>query len=57
MTRVLVTGGSGRLGRAALETLVKEGYETRATSRSARASDTEARPAGELTWERYLRGE
>ncbi|MEZ7132029.1 SDR family oxidoreductase [Nonomuraea sp. AD125B] len=39
MTRVLVTGGSGRLGRATLEILKKEGYETRATSRSARASE------------------
>ncbi|SEU45661.1 Uncharacterized conserved protein YbjT, contains NAD(P)-binding and DUF2867 domains [Nonomuraea wenchangensis] len=45
MTRVLVTGGSGRLGRAALETLTKEGYETRATSRSPRASE-----AGGVRW-------
>ncbi|MCK2217885.1 NAD(P)H-binding protein [Actinomadura sp. ATCC 31491] len=38
MTRVLVTGGSGRAGRALLERLADEGYEARATSRSARPS-------------------
>ncbi|MEU6728611.1 SDR family oxidoreductase [Nonomuraea wenchangensis] len=42
---MLVTGGSGRLGRAALETLTKEGYETRATSRSARVPE-----AGGVRW-------
>ncbi|MGW5159003.1 SDR family oxidoreductase [Nonomuraea wenchangensis] len=38
---MLVTGGSGRLGRATLEILPKEGYETRATSRSPRASEAD----------------
>lgn len=44
MTSVLVTGGSGRLGRAVLERLVEAGYEVRATSRSPRG------PAGGVRW-------
>ncbi|TYB51045.1 NAD(P)H-binding protein [Nonomuraea sp. PA05] len=38
MTAVLVTGGSGRLGRAVVEKLVEAGYDVRATSRKARAA-------------------
>jgi uncharacterized protein YbjT (DUF2867 family) len=36
MTSVLVTGGSGRLGRALLKKLVEAGFEVRAASRTAR---------------------
>ncbi|MEV0820770.1 SDR family oxidoreductase [Nonomuraea rubra] len=36
MTAVLVTGGSGRLGRAVLESLAEAGYDVRATSRRDR---------------------
>ncbi|SEH02851.1 Uncharacterized conserved protein YbjT, contains NAD(P)-binding and DUF2867 domains [Nonomuraea solani] len=38
MTSVLVTGGSGRLGRVLLEQLAEAGHDVRATSRTARAS-------------------
>ena len=38
MTRVLVTGASGRLGRAVISLLVAGGFEVRAASRTARAS-------------------
>ncbi|MFG3437444.1 SDR family oxidoreductase [Nonomuraea sp. NPDC047897] len=37
MTSVLVTGGSGRLGRAVLNDLTGAGFEVRAASRAARA--------------------
>nr|WP_055506251.1 NAD(P)H-binding protein [Nonomuraea pusilla] len=36
MTRVLVTGASGRLGRAVVDVLAGQGYEVRAASRAAR---------------------
>ncbi|MGW0805048.1 NAD-dependent epimerase/dehydratase family protein [Nonomuraea sp. NPDC002799] len=57
MTSVLVTGGSGRLGRAVLKRLVEAGLEVRAAGRAARP------PAGSVrwvvadlsTWRRYLR--
>ncbi|MBF8187760.1 NAD(P)H-binding protein [Nonomuraea sp. K274] len=39
MTSVLVTGGSGRLGRPLLALLVEAGYDVRAVSRAARAQD------------------
>ncbi|MEV4168881.1 NAD(P)H-binding protein [Nonomuraea sp. NPDC049709] len=44
MRSVLVTGGSGRLGRAVLEALVEAGYEVRSASRGARAT------AGGVRW-------
>ncbi|MGR6915867.1 SDR family oxidoreductase [[Actinomadura] parvosata] len=44
MTAVLVTGGSGRLGRVVLEKLVEAGHEVRATSRAARPA------AGGVRW-------
>jgi uncharacterized protein YbjT (DUF2867 family) len=44
MTSVLVTGASGRLGRAVLERLVEAGFEVRAASRSVRA------PGGGVRW-------
>ncbi|GAA4943808.1 uncharacterized protein YbjT (DUF2867 family) [Nonomuraea thailandensis] len=40
-----MTGGSGRLGRAVLESLVEAGYEVRATSRTARPA------GGGVRWE------
>ncbi|WP_146615690.1 NAD-dependent epimerase/dehydratase family protein, partial [Nonomuraea aridisoli] len=43
MTAVLVTGGSGRLGRALVERLVADGHDVRAASRSARASGSGVR--------------
>ncbi|MFC4111936.1 SDR family oxidoreductase [Nonomuraea zeae] len=44
MTSVLVTGGSGRLGRALLDRLVEAGYDVRAASRTARD------PGGGVRW-------
>ncbi|MEV0385277.1 NAD(P)H-binding protein [Nonomuraea sp. NPDC050643] len=44
MTSVLVTGGSGRLGRAVLDRLAGAGHEVRAVSRAPRA------PAGGVRW-------
>ncbi|MEO3872949.1 NAD(P)H-binding protein [Nonomuraea sp. B12E4] len=44
MTTVLVTGGSGRLGRPLMEMLVEAGFEVRATSRTARPA------AGGVRW-------
>ncbi|WP_223167848.1 SDR family oxidoreductase [Nonomuraea sp. SYSU D8015] len=41
---MLVTGGSGRLGRVVVERLVEAGFEVRAASRSARA------PGGGVRW-------
>ncbi|MFI6594649.1 SDR family oxidoreductase [Nonomuraea sp. NPDC050536] len=39
MTRVLVTGASGRLGRVLIDVLAREGFEVRAASRTARPSE------------------
>ncbi|MGN9846006.1 SDR family oxidoreductase [Nonomuraea sp. H19] len=44
MTSVLVTGGTGRLGRSVLESLVNAGFDVRAASRTARA------PGGGVRW-------
>src|SRR5690348_15368834 len=40
MQRVLVTGGTGTLGQAVVETLVKRGYTVRVMSRRARPAHT-----------------
>ncbi|WP_376774164.1 NAD-dependent epimerase/dehydratase family protein [Nonomuraea muscovyensis] len=46
MTCVLVTGGSGRLGRAVLDRLAAAGHEVRAASRTGRRGAVDD-PAGD----------
>src|SRR5262245_17695519 len=62
--RVLVTGATGRLGRALVPELTGAGFTVRAMSRQARPAPgaafragpltTAERPAGTITWKEYL---